>query len=525
MALAISSDKSQVSLNETYTITITPPQGGSFHHHVTLFESSDGGQNWTAIETWYTYGSSQPLQKQLSKSSAGSYQYQAKDYDINNNVLDQSDIITITVGSTTQTTLTLTANPNPVINNPPAEGPTTLTATLMAGSTPLSGKTITFNIYQLYPDGTPYPTPIYSDTAQTNESGQASLGITPSLWWAQYPGILQVKARAEFFGDETYGPSQSDYVLISWYREQGSLNMVAPSSAQAGVQFQITVTLSPQNYPDDYQNQTIKLKRDDTVIAQAQTDNNGVAYFYQTLNPGTYTFQAVYDGKIGGISPCQSTEQQITVSGTGTLSLSATPGSGQILYEWSKYEGANFNHYRLKVGTSSGGSDVANLTFSDVNTVSHLLTGLTNGTTYYARIYAEASDNSVLAQSSEVQATPQATAYTEVSGTATSQKISLTRAVSGQIISASTWNQDEEAIENFTGKIYIGQATIPVNVKDVKINLPSGLPSSFKVFGILESPIPTAFSIEDITSTSFKLHLSAALPYSAIFHFLIFGVS
>ncbi|MBC7330263.1 fibronectin type III domain-containing protein [bacterium] len=521
MALGISVDKSNPALNETYTITISPPQGGAFHHHVTLYESTDGGNTWTALQTWQTLGSSTPLNYSTSKSTAGTYTYQAIDYYIDNSIADQSGTIDVNVGGASPTTLTLSVDPNPVVHDPAGEGVATLTATLTADGTPLSGKTITFRVTQV---GIRTPD-LYTTTSETGTDGTASVQISPSLWWASYPDVLDVEVGAEFGGEyPNYGPSYSDWIEVKWYRADTTLTLTAPSSVSAGVQFQILVKLEPQTYSNEYQDKTIELWRDGSKVATAQTDTNGVAYFYQTLQPGTYSYQAKFNGEIGHLAPATSSTVEITATGAGSLTLSATPGSGQILYEWSKYEGANFDHYRLRVGTSSGGSDVANLTFSDVNKTSHILTGLVNGTTYYARIYAEDSSNSVLAQSEEIQATPQATTYTEVSGTATSQKISLTRAVSGQIISASTWNQDEQTIENFTGKIYIGSVDIPTNVKDVKVNLPSGLPASIKVIGILESPVPVAVSIEEVTSSYFKLHLSSAINYTTKFHYLIWGV-
>jgi hypothetical protein len=519
MALGISVDKTNPALNETYTITIYPPAGGAFHHHLTLYESTDGGNTWNAVQTWQTLGSSTPRTYSTSKSTAGTYTYKAIDYFIDNSIADQSGTINVIVGSTTSTTLTLSVNPNPIINDPPAEGPTTLTATLTSGGSGVSGKTITFRVTQV---GIETPA-LYTTTAQTGTDGTASVQITPSLWWASYPNVLDVQVRAEFAGDSQYGASQSSWVEVKWFRAQSTLTLTAPSSVSAGVQFQISVKVEPQAYTYEYQGRPVELWRDGVQVATAYTNTNGVAYFYQTLQAGSYSYQAKFNGEVGQLAPSTSSTANITATGTGSLTLSATPGSGQILYEWSKYDGANFDHYRLKIGTSPGGSDIANLTFSDVNHLSHLQTNLVNGTPYYARVYAEKSDNTVLAQSEEVQATPQATTYTEVSGTATAQKISLTRAVSGQIISATTWNQDEQTIENFTGKIYLGSVDIPANVKDVKVNLPSGLPSSIKVMGILESPIPVAVSIEEITSSYFKLHLSSAVNYTTKFHYIIWG--
>jgi len=528
MALGITVSKTNPAVNETYTITVSPPSGDNYFYFniVIIYESSDGGMTWNSVQRWDNAGGQPSLTYSTSKATAGSYQYQAKEYmhDYTNNVdvlQDQSGVLTVTVGGTQTTSLSLSCIPNPVIADPYNinEVPTTATATLTSGGSALSGKTINFYVRE----GSPTGTTLYQTSATTDTNGQASIQLTPSLWQGtDYDPYIV----AEFPGDATYSPSTANAQVI-WYKVSGTLSLSAPPSIPAGVQFQLTAQLLP-SAQEQVDGKTIELWRDGVKVATSTTayqgGQSGIAYFYQTLQQGTYTFQAKFQGEPGHIAPCQSSQIQVQATGTGSLSLTATPGSAQITYDWSKYEGANFHHYRLKIGTSSGGSDIANLTFTNVNTTSYVKTGLTNGVTYYATVYAEDSNNQVLAQSQEVSATPQATTYTEILGTATSQKISLTRAVSGQIISASTWNTDEQTIENFTGKVFIGSVSIPANIKDVKVNLPSGVPSAFKVIGILESPVPTAVSIEEITSTSFKLHLASALPYSTTFHYILWAL-
>ncbi len=514
MALSITSSNYNPAVNQAYTITVSPPAGGYFHHHVTLYESADGGATWTAIQTWQTLGTSTPQTINITKTAAGSFKYYAVDCYIDGTIVDQSPQITVTVGGTA-TSLSLTANPTQCIHDPPSEGVVTLTATLTSGGTALSGKTITFKVY----DSTK-TTQYFSTTATTDTYGKATVQITPSLWGAKY----NTQIRAYFDGDATYAPATSDWVAVKWYGTSSTLTLTAPSSVNAGVQFQLQAVLKT-SAGAAIPSASIRLLRGGTEVATATPDNQGVAYFYQTLQQGSYTFQAIYDGAPGSFAPSQSSQITVTVSGTGTLSLTATPGSAQITYNWSKYEGANFNHYRLKVGTSSGGSNIANLTFTDVNQTSYILTGLTNGVTYYATIYAEDVNNAILAQSQEVTATPQATTYTEVSPTVSSQKISLIRAVSGAVISSTDWNNNEQTIENFTGKVYVGSVSIPANIKDVKVNLPSGLPTSYKIIGTLESKIPCAFSLEELTSSYFLLHLAFALPYSSTFHFILWGLT
>lgn len=118
-----------------------------------------------------------------------------------------------------------------------------------------------------------------------------------------------------------------------------------------------------------------------------------------------------YFSNTGQLAPGESSSTSFTYR-AGSLyypvatspALSATAGSGQVSLTWTTSTGtlANITKYELGTATTSGGP----YTFESVgNVLTYIKTGLTNGTTYYFKIKADAGDLT-LVQSSEVSATP-----------------------------------------------------------------------------------------------------------------------
>jgi len=98
--LTITADKYYPRVNEQYTVTVPSPQGGlPGNSNFKLLESSDGGTTWTVVYTYNHYvGWDASSSKSFTKTSPGTFKYQAKDYDPGNVLVAESPIITIHVG-------------------------------------------------------------------------------------------------------------------------------------------------------------------------------------------------------------------------------------------------------------------------------------------------------------------------------------------------------------------------------------------------------------------------------------------
>jgi hypothetical protein len=90
--------------------------------------------------------------------------------------------------------------------------------------------------------------------------------------------------------------------------------------------------------------------------------------------------------------------------------VSATPGDAKVSLSWTASQGFlgwNVSGYNVGRSTSSGGPYT--FTSSLGNVLTHTVTGLTNGTTYFFIVRAEDAFGNSIATSSEVSATPVAT--------------------------------------------------------------------------------------------------------------------
>jgi fibronectin type 3 domain-containing protein len=143
-----------------------------------------------------------------------------------------------------------------------------------------------------------------------------------------------------------------------------------------------------------------------TVTSSSYTDTTvtpGVTYYYEIT------------ALTGATASARSSEYAANTSGTVTLpptptSLVATGGNASVVLSWTASAGAtSYNIYR---GTTSGGEGSTPVGTATSNSFTD--TGLTNGTTYYYKVSATNSAGTS-AQSSEVSATPSATAGVDIS--------------------------------------------------------------------------------------------------------------
>jgi parallel beta-helix repeat protein len=86
--------------------------------------------------------------------------------------------------------------------------------------------------------------------------------------------------------------------------------------------------------------------------------------------------------------------------------LTATASNGQVTLKWNKNTESDFLRYRIYRGTSSSPTIVSDSTTAGISDTVRVISGLTNGTTYYLRITAIDSARLESGYSNEVSATP-----------------------------------------------------------------------------------------------------------------------
>jgi hypothetical protein len=86
--------------------------------------------------------------------------------------------------------------------------------------------------------------------------------------------------------------------------------------------------------------------------------------------------------------------------------LTANPGNGQVTLKWSMNTESDFLRYRIYRGTSPSVTILSDSTIAGIADTSKIITGLTNGTTYYFRITAVDSARNQSEFSNEASATP-----------------------------------------------------------------------------------------------------------------------
>lgn len=148
-------------------------------------------------------------------------------------------------------------------------------------------------------------------------------------------------------------------------------------------------------YAEDYTSSNFILRDPVITIAGGRSTSSSFEFFSST----------------GQTAPGESTSSGFTYRAgflyfptANSPALSVTAGDGQASLSWTASTGtlANITNYQLGTATVSGGP----YTFESLgNVLSSTKTGLTNGTTYYFIIKADAG-NLTLSQSSEVSVTP-----------------------------------------------------------------------------------------------------------------------
>ena len=104
-------------------------------------------------------------------------------------------------------------------------------------------------------------------------------------------------------------------------------------------------------------------------------------------------------------SVCHAAEPDRQAPGTPT-GLTATPGDGQVTLAWTPSPASDVVEHVVLRATRAGGPYTAPVTVRGRGGSGGVDTGLTNGTTYYYRVYAVDAAGNESKRSSEVSATP-----------------------------------------------------------------------------------------------------------------------
>jgi hypothetical protein len=293
--------------------------------------------------------------------------------------------------------------------------------------------TISAYYYDGAPSGTAYPsaTPSYSFGSGPNGLNQELTLYPPvatpagSATYFSYPGgqlLSQANGTIEFW---VYIPSFSKGVSLvdqgqyynaayGWTFNMG-VDSTGKLNAEAWAAFSMNsgTTLVPPNtwthVAATWGSSGAKLYINGVQIgSDANTGMPASGYSGSVLvRLGTYAVSGV------GIDELRiSNIQRTSFNATGLLpatpaNLVATAGNGQATLTWNKITANRFLRYRIYRGTTSGGEVLSDSSSSSISDTSKIVTGLSNGTTYYFQVTAIDSSRMESPRTNEVSATPQ----------------------------------------------------------------------------------------------------------------------
>jgi lysophospholipase L1-like esterase len=125
--------------------------------------------------------------------------------------------------------------------------------------------------------------------------------------------------------------------------------------------------------------------------------------FTGLINNTTYYFVVTAVNAVGESPESSQVSASPNIAPTAPTGVSATPGHGEVTVGWSAAAGAT--SYNIYYSTTSGVTNVTGIKVSGVNSPK-IVTGLTNGTTYYFVVTAVNIFGAEGPESSQVSATP-----------------------------------------------------------------------------------------------------------------------
>ena len=179
----------------------------------------------------------------------------------------------------------------------------------------------------------------------------ATLNVTPVI-----PALSSLRATPG------YGR-----VTLSWRDRDDSRIAKYQFSSDGGANYNTSVESDSSNLVSYKENNLDFLKYKFTGLT------NGTSYTFKVRTADTD------DTVIGAEAPVEADDPlTATPLFAAPSNLAAAPGDGQVTLSWDDPETTEIRKYQLKIGSGA----FADIPSSDAATTSHMVTGLTNGTTY-----------------------------------------------------------------------------------------------------------------------------------------------
>ncbi len=369
-------------------------------------------------------------------------------------------------------------------------------------------------------------------SAPTTVRASASLPISTTGWITiplngtfSWNGTSNLVIQTSYSNNNTGGTddgitmlsSSTSFVSCNWYRADGVtsaaiLSAATPtSSASTRPNMVLKATITPSFV---WSSQT-DLFRNSTGT-NAYTGGDTIAVYTMPLSARTYTVTATTPA---GCFRTASVSVSVGAvpSAPGTISTANTTTTGVDL-SWTTVSGAT--SYKLDVATDAlFASIVSGYNDLTVAGLSQSVTGLTAGTTYYARVRAINSCGASASSSSlttiTLSAAPVLSAASSVSGTGMTINWTATTGAASYLLDVSTSNTFNTFVSGYNG------LAVPTGTSQAVTGLSAGTRYYYRVLAVNASGNSAYSSIGDTVTLSG----SASLSLTAFFEGLYLGSS
>src|SRR5450756_1829002 len=323
-SITITTTNNNPAANHSFTLSGTLKAGTtSLSGKSITFQRVDSSHTWTVIVTTTT-DTNGAYTFTRSESTSGPYTYFAL-FNGDTTYASSYRSVSLTVGTLTPTSLTITTTNN----NPAANQSFTLSGTLKAGTTSLSGKSITFQRV----DSSHTWTVIVTTTTDTNGAYTFTRSESTSGPYTYF---------ALFNGDTTYASSYRSVSLTVGTLTPTSLTITTNNNNPAANQsFTLSGTLKAGT--TSLSGKSITFQRVDssgtwTVIGTTTTDTNGAYTFTRSESTsGPYTYFALFNGDTTYASSVAYSTLPIGNLQKSTLSVISTNNTPAVNQPYTLY--------------------------------------------------------------------------------------------------------------------------------------------------------------------------------------------